>query len=95
MLVTYVLLCRPCRRYGHIVNLKPRSFGPVRLIFTLVHPLAARFGNSTHFMNYECLACELYYYCNTLNSYELHYEVHYLVNLHNRLITSVYEATIR
>ena len=47
MLITYVLLCRPYRRYGHMVNLKPRSFGPARLIFTLVHPLAAHFGNST------------------------------------------------
>ena len=48
MPITYVLLCRPYRGYGHMVNLKPRSFGPARLIFTLVHPLAAHFGNSTH-----------------------------------------------
>ena len=47
MPITSMLLCRSYRRYGHMGNLKTRSFGPRGLIFTLVHPLAAHFGNST------------------------------------------------
>ena len=51
MLVTYMLLCRPHTHYGRMVNLKPRFFGPGRLIFALAYPFAAPFGNSTQGVN--------------------------------------------